>query len=294
MEEFKDIQFISKVYEESKFKPKFYVVFLIAFSMYYFFSQIVSHFVLVALRNNLNISQFGFLYKLFEKFFVPNASIYLILVLYVLLIEERRLKFLFLGFKDNFLSFTLKGIVLSSFLLFSLIIVLIFKDYVISFKLNTELVFASVIQLLMILVFTYIKFFFLESFYRGWIFNILNSRYSVISAVVIASFVPFVIKFIENQRIGVYLIYAFLFNIFLTLLFLVYKNIFIVVMFSAFYDFLKKYILSLEGMSVDIQPVFYTVINNKEVYNIENSFYSILVISLGILLVYILYQCKPK
>ena len=91
-----------------------------------------------------------------------------------------------------------------------------------------------------------------------------------------------------------YLIYAFLFNVFLTLLFLVYKNIFIVIMFSTFYDFLKKYILSLESIYIDVQPVFYTVINNKEVYNIENSFYSVLVIILAILLMYVLYKCKPK
>lgn len=294
MKEFKDIQFISEVYEESKFKPKFYVVFLIAFSIYYFFSQIVSHFLFTTLRNNLNVTQLGFLYKLFEKFFVPNASIYLVLILYILLIEERKLSFLFLGFKDNFLSFTLKGVVLSSVLLFSLILVLIFKDYVISFKLNTEFVFANLIQLFMVLVFTYVKFFFLESFYRGWIFNILSARYSIISSIFIASIVPVVVKFIEYQRIGIYLIYAFLFNVFLTLLFLVYKNIFIVIMFSTFYDFLKKYILSLESIYIDVQPVFYTVINNKEVYNIENSFYSVLVIILAILLMYVLYKCKPK
>ncbi len=294
MTEFNDVNFINSVYEESKFKPKFFVVYMIAFSIYYFFSPILSYFIGLIFKNHLNLNQLGFLYNLFEKFFIPNVAIYLILIGYILLIEERKFGFLFLGYKDSLLTCIVKGIVTSSALLFSLILVLIFKDYIISFKLNNDFLFLNLIQLIFVFMFSFIRFFFLESFFIGWLFNILSSRYSVIASIFIASVVPLVIKFVEYQRIGFYLIYAFLFNVFLTLLFLLYKNIFIVVAFSSFYDFLKKYILSLESLTVDVQPIFYTVINNKEVYNIENSIYSIIIISVAILIMFTLYKCKPK
>ncbi|HJD00847.1 MAG TPA: CPBP family intramembrane metalloprotease [Candidatus Dwaynia gallinarum] len=294
MSNFNDIEFVSETYRESKFKPRFYVVFLIVFSMYYFFSPILSHFIFLIVKGNIKIVESNFLYQLFEKFFIPYVSIFLILIIYIFLIEERRISFLFSGVKNNFLAFNIKGIIFSTLFLFVLIFVFILRDYTLSFKLNREFTFLNLFQLLFVFIFTYIKFFFLECLYRGWLFNIFTSRYSIIASLILTSIVPVVIGFIEYQRIGIYLIYMFLFNIFLSLMFVVYKNIFILISFNCFYDFLKKYILSLESMNVKLEPLFYTVINNTELYNVENNYYSLIVLTIVIVIMFIFYKCKFK
>lgn len=77
-------------------------------------------------------------------------------------------------------------------------------------------------------------------------------------------------------------------------MFVVYKNIFILISFNCFYDFLKKYILSLESMNVKLEPLFYTVINNTELYNVENNYYSLIVLTIVIVIMFIFYKCKFK
>lgn len=294
MSNFNDVEFISEAYKESNFKPKFYVIFIIVFSIYYFFSPIVSHFIFSAIKNNIKIVNANLLYQLFEKFFVPNFSIFLILVVYIFLIEERKISFLFSELKDSFFIINLKGIIFSTVFLFLLIFLFILRDYSLLFKLNREFTFLNLFQLLLVMLFTYFKFFFLECLYRGWVFNILNSRYSIMLSILFTSIIPVFIGFIEQQRFGFYLLYLFFLNIFLTLMFIMYKNIFIVISFSCFYDFFKKYVLSLESMNIKLEPVFYTIINNTELYNIENNYYSLILLTIVIIIMFIFYKSKIK
>ena len=146
----------------------------------------------------------------------------MILFLYILLIEERKLGFLFIGIKKNFALSNIKGLILSIIFLFLLVFVFIIKDQVIFFKFNSEFSFTTVFQLLLVFIFIYIEIFFLEILYRGWLINILNSRYNIYLSLVLASLLFTLIYFIEYQRLGIYLLYVFIFNIFLSFMFLIY------------------------------------------------------------------------
>lgn len=289
-----DLRFVSETYKESNFKPRFYVVFIIVMSIYYFFSPILSNILLSVINNNLKIVEASFLYELFVKLFIPSFSIFLILISYIVLIEERKISFLFSTSKDSFLYLTFRGVVFAIIYLFLVIFSFIISDYTLSFKLNTEFRFINLIHLFLIYIFLYIKVFFLECLYRGWTFNILSSRYSQMMALLLTSFFPIVVAFIEYQRIGFYLIYLFFLNILLTLMFIIYDNIFIVISFSCAYEFLKKYILSIESMNITTEPVFFTIINNTELYNIENNYYSLIILLLVIFVMFIFYQFKTK
>ena len=280
--------------KESSFKPKFYVVYLVVFSIYYFFSPIVSQLIFFFIKNNITFNQASFLYELFEKLFIPNFSVFCILILYIFIIEERKILFLFPGSKKNILNSNIKGIIFSLVFLFSLVFIFILKDFIISFKLNTKLIFTDLLKLFLVFIFMYIKYLFLECLYRGWLLNILNYRYSLNVCIFLTSLVPTVIAFIEYQRVGFYLLYIYLFNIFVTLIFVMYNDIFLVTSFNCFYNFLKQYMLSIENMSIKLEPIFYTVINNKEVYNIENNIYSIVALLIFIAIVFILYKLKFK
>ena len=200
---------------ESNFKPKFYVIFIIVLSIYYFFSPILSQIIINIFRNNFNFDELNLLSELFYRLFLPNFSILLILFLYILLIEERKLGFLFIGIKKNFALSNIKGLILSIIFLFLLVFVFIIKDQVIFFKFNSEFSFTTVFQLLLVFIFIYIEIFFLEILYRGWLINILNSRYNIYLSLVLASLLFTLIYFIEYQRLGIYLLYVFIFNIFL-------------------------------------------------------------------------------
>lgn len=294
MSDFNNIEFISETYKESNFKPKFYVIFIIVISIYYFFSPILSHFILSIITNNLKFVDTNFLYKLFIKFFIPNFSIFMVLIFYIFLIEERKIKFLFINSKGSFFHFSFKGIILSLIFLFLLIFSFILSDYTLSFKLNREFRIIHLIHLILIYIFLYMKVFFLECLYRGWTFNILSSRYSQLISVLLTSFLPVIIGFIEYQRIGFYLIYLFFFNVLLTLMFVVYKNILIVISFNSAYEFLKKYILSIESMNINTEPVFFTIINNTELYNIENNYYSLIILLIFISVMFIFHKSKIK
>ncbi len=301
MSDFNDIDFMSTTNRDksltknnSNFKPRFYIAFLILFFMYYFLAPLVSHLFLSFVKNNIKLTQFTFLLELFERFFIPSVSILLILIVYIFLVEERNISFLFECENNKFLSYNVKGIIFAVLFLFSLIFIFIFKNYEVSFKLNRNFKILNVLQLIVLFIFIYIKYFCLESLYIGWLFNILSFRYDLIPSVLLSSIIPVIIGFIDYQRIGMYLIYLFLFNVLLCLLFVLYKNIFIVTSFVTFYDFLKKYILSLDNMNLKLEPVFYTIINNKELYNIENNKYSLIVLGLAIGIVFILYKSKSK
>lgn len=280
---------------ESNFKPKFYVIFIIVLSIYYFFSPILLQIIINLLRNNFNFTESSLLSELFFRLFLPNFSILLLLFLYILVIEERKLGFLFIGIKDNFLLSTIKGSILSIIFLFFLVFVFIIKDEVLFFKFNSEFSFITIFQLLLVFIFVYMEIFFLEILYRGWLINILNSRYNIYLSLVFASMLFTCIYFIEHQRLGIYLVYVFIFNIFLSFMFLIYKNIFVVISFHAFYKFLKQYILSIEDMEIKLNSVFYTGIDtNNTIYNIENSKYSLIIIIILTFIAFMMYNSKNK
>ncbi|EIA28270.1 CAAX amino terminal protease family protein, partial [Candidatus Arthromitus sp. SFB-co] len=280
---------------ESNFKPKFYVIFIIVLSIYYFFSPILSQIIINIFRNNFNFDELNLLSELFYRLFLPNFSILLILFLYILLIEERKLGFLFIGIKKNFALSNIKGLILSIIFLFLLVFVFIIKDQVIFFKFNSEFSFTTVFQLLLVFIFIYIEIFFLEILYRGWLINILNSRYNIYLSLVLASLLFTLIYFIEYQRLGIYLLYVFIFNIFLSFMFLIYKNIFVVTSFHAFYKFLKQYVLSIEDMEIKLNSIFYTGIDiNNAIYNIENSKYSLIIIISLTIVAFMIYNSKNK
>ena len=280
--------------KESSFRPKFYVIYMVIFSIYYFFSPIVSQLIFFFLKKNLSFNQTSFMYELFEKLFIPTFSVFLILIVYIFIIEERNINFLFQGNRKNLLNSNIKGIMFALVFLFALVFIFILKDFIISFKLNTEIIFSDLFKLILVFIFMYIKYLFLECLYRGWLLNILSYRYSLMPCILFTSVVPTVIAFIEYQRVGFYLLYIYLFNILITIIFLNYKDIFLVTSFNCCYNFLKRYILSIENMNIKLEPIFFTVINNKEVYNIENNIYSIVALCLFIGIVFLLYKMKLK
>ena len=47
-------------------------------------------------------------------------------------------------------------------------------------------------------------------------------------------------------------------------------------------------------MNVKLEPLFYTVINNTELYNVENNYYSLIVLTIVIVIMFIFYKCKFK
>ncbi|BAK80677.1 CPBP family glutamic-type intramembrane protease [Candidatus Arthromitus sp. SFB-rat-Yit] len=281
--------------DESKFKPRFYVVFIIVLSIYYFFSPILSQIISNFLKSKFNFNELNLLYELFYKLFLPNFSILLILIIYILVIEERKLNFLFVGIKENFLFSNIKGLILSIIFLFLLVSVFIIKDKVLFLKFNTEISFINLLQLLVVFIFVYIQTFFLEILYKSWLINILNFRYNIYLSLFLASLLYTFIYFINYQRVGIYLIYIFVFNIFLSIIFLMYKNIIITVSLHATYKFFKQYVLSIEDKPIKLNSIFYTGMDsNNFIYNIENSKYSLIIIIILTIIVFILYNSKKK
>lgn len=292
MSNLSDIEF---VLEDSSFKPRFYIVFIIVFSIYYFFAPIISRLIFLFIRNNLRIVDGNFLYQLFSKFFIPYFSIFLVLILYIFFIEERKIFFLFLNEKIDFMTSFIKGVIFSTVFLFVLIFVLILGNNTLSFRLNKDFIFfLNFFQLVLVFVFTYLKNLFLEVLYRGWLLNILNFRYNILVSILLTSLVPTINIFLEHQRIGFYILNSFLINVFVAFVFLVYRNIFVVVAFSCFYEFLKKYILSLESMAVNLEPMFFTIINNTELYNLENNYYTCGVLLVFISIAFMIYKMKHR
>ncbi len=285
-----NMDFSSQGTYNSNFKPKFYVIFFIVFSMYYFFSPILSHFIFNFLDNYVNFSQLNLLNEILYKFLVPNLSLFLFLIIYIFIIEERKISFLFLGINKDFVKNFLNGLLKALSLILILVFLFILKDDVLFFKINKNFGFMNLLQLFFIFLSLYIKYFFIECFYRGWLINIFTHRYSIYLSMIFSSLIYSIVSFIEYKRIGLYLIYIFIFNILLSLMFLLYKNISIVISFHAFYDLLKKYILSLEVGDIKLNTIFYTSLdNNNIIYNIENNIYSlatILIITLIVLFIY--------
>ncbi len=295
MSGFDSTEFITNGYVDSNFKPKFYIIFLIIFSIYYFFAPLLSQLVLLFIENNLDIVRGRFFYSLFKKFFLPYASIFFILILYVLFVEERKISFLFLSKKQGFFSSFVKGTMFATLLLFSLMFMFVLGNDTLSVRLNRDfLFFFNFFQLVLVLIFTYLKALFLEILYRGWLINILNFRYNAVMAVLMSALVPVVNTFVEHRRIGIYILSVFLLNIFISFVFLLYKDIFIVTSFSCLYEFFKKYILAIENIDINLNPVFYTVVNNVRLYNIENSYYSCVVFFLFICMILIVYKYKYR
>ena len=185
--------------------------------------------------------------------------------------------------------------IFSTVVLFVLMFVLTLGNNTVSFRLNRDVMFfLNFFQLVLVLVFTYLKTLFLEVLYRGWLINILSFRYNILACVLLASIVPTANIFLEHQRVGFYILNTFLMNVFISFIFLVYKNIFIVISFSCFYEFLKKYILSLEIMTINLEPMFYTIINNIELYNIENNYFTCIVLIFFIFVAFMVYKVKHK
>lgn len=279
----------------SNFRPKFYVIFFIVFSMYYFFSPILSGILFNFIDNYLRFLQLTLINDILHKFIVPNVSLFIFLLLYILIIEERKPSFLFIGFKSKFLVYSFRGLLLALSLVLILIFVFIVQDNILFFRVNREFTFINIFQLIVVFVCSYIKYFLIECFYRGWLINIFNHRYSVYLSIIFTSILYLVISFIEYRRIGIYLIYIFIFNLFISFLFLIYNNIFLVISFHCCYDFLKRYVLSLESSNIKLNTLFYTAIdNNNVIYNVENSMYAVLIISVFALVSFGVYTYLNK
>lgn len=276
-----NMDFLSGGSYDSNFRPRFYVIFFIVFSMYYFFSPILSGILFNFIDNYLKFSQLALINDILHKFIVPNLSLFIFLILYIFIIEERKLNFIFLGIKSNFLSSLFKGFLLSISLVLILIFVFILQDNILFFRVNRDFTLTNLFQLILVFIFSYIKYFFIECFYRGWLINIFSHRYSIYLSMIFTSILYMIVSFIDYRRIGIYLIYIFIFNLFISLVFLIYKNVFLIISFHTFYDFFKKYVLSLESSDIKLNTLFYTAVdNNNVIYNIENSMYAVFIIGI--------------
>ena len=179
------------------------------------------------------------------------------------------------------------------FITVSLILLLVFTNDEVKINFNKDISFINLGYLFLILLISFIKSFSTEILFRGWVYDILSSRYKRIIALMITALIPTIIQYIDQRIFSIHLLYGFFLNLFLILIVDFSKSIMQTISFSCIYEVIKKYILGMELSEIQFDSIFYISIDKSNLYYVENSLYAVGVLII-IMIMYILLNLPSR